>query len=342
MGWTMRKCKDWKCKYCGTILHTRVELFKHFNDCTEKKKLPIDSLGRTYTLESRIKTAQTTKQRIKDGTIVIKPVSEEIRKKMSIRRKEYLKTHPSSHHWCCPHMHRSYAEQYFYDIIAKECGTQVNWKNNLFVEKYWLDFANLDNKVYFEVDGEQHYTPEGILKDNIRTSELASKGWFLISRIRWRSFLQMDEQRKKIYISELVNAFMSKETNQLPSLPEMPANEKQKQHFLVQRIINRGKRKKAKRARQIADSEKKEIARRNGLIRKDGRINGRGVTYDEWERRKNLIFGCGVDLMRFGWNEMVIQKTGLTKRIISNTINHFPNEFCGKYYKRKPVCVKEV
>lgn len=44
---------------------------------------------------------------------------------------------------------------------------------------------------------------------------------------------------------------------------------------------------------------------------------------DEWLYRKNLIENSNIDLMQFGWVTKVINKTGLTKRIIENTVKKF-------------------
>ena len=38
--------------------------------------------------------------------------------------------------------------------------------------------------------------------------------------------------------------------------------------------------------------------------------------------------------MKYGWVGKVIKKTGLSKRIIENTIKHFKNDFDGKIFKR--------
>ena len=208
-----------------------------------------------------------------------------------------------------PHIHRSYAEQYFYDILSNELGTSVNWKNNYRVCGYLLDFANLSNKVYFEVDGETHYTADGIAYDAKRTAELADNGWFLIGRIRWKLYRKMnDEERKKIVDSYLV-AFTSDTTNPIPPIQV---------NDVSSAILNKHK-----------------IAEQNGLLRADGHINGKGVPTMEWTRRKDLILNSGVDLLKFGWVGKVEKATHLTKRVIEATIRRFPDVFEGRYFRRK-------
>ena len=70
-------------------------------------------------------------------------------------------------------------------------------------------------------------------------------------------------------------------------------------------------------------SEKRQYAIDNGLLRSDGHVNGKGKTLNEWIERKNLILNSGVNLTKFGWVGKVINATGLTKRIIENTVKRF-------------------
>lgn len=53
---------------------------------------------------------------------------------------------------------------------------------------------------------------------------------------------------------------------------------------------------------------------------------------NDWLKRKELILNCGVDLTRFGWVRKVEITTGLTKRVIENTVKYFDLEV----FKRKP------
>ena len=56
---------------------------------------------------------------------------------------------------------------------------------------YRLDFAWPKRKLYFEVDGDQHYTEDGIKHDKRRTEYLKKLGWICIGRVRWTRFKEL-------------------------------------------------------------------------------------------------------------------------------------------------------
>lgn len=70
-------------------------------------------------------------------------------------------------------------------------------------------------------------------------------------------------------------------------------------------------------------TKKREYAKEHGLIRSDGHVNGNGLTIDEWTIRKYKILNANVDLTKFGWVNKVCKSTGLTKRIVENTVKRF-------------------
>ena len=191
--------KVWVCKYCQAICDTRRLLFDHYKICVIKQKLPVNRLGYVINYESIQRSTDTIRKRAAAGLYSNHKVSESTRKKLSDALKKYRASHDAHYKWTCPTDKLSYAEQYFYDIVQEKCG-QINWQNNFRVGRYRLDFANINTKVYFEVDGEQHYDEYGIMHDEIRTKCLADRGWFLIARVRWKSFVHLDECQKKNYI----------------------------------------------------------------------------------------------------------------------------------------------
>lgn len=85
---------------------------------------------------------------------------------------------------------KSIAEEYF-----DRCFPDL--KQNYHVDRYFLDLANPDKKLYIEIDGEQHYNNQKIIEhDTERTKRLEELGWICIKRIRWSEYkkLSKDEQ----------------------------------------------------------------------------------------------------------------------------------------------------
>lgn len=58
-----------------------------------------------------------------------------------------------------------------------------------------------------------------------------------------------------------------------------------------------------------------------------GRLNLTILSEDEWSARKNLILNSSVDFTKFGWKSKVETVTGLTRRQVSDTVEHFYEEF---------------
>lgn len=82
------------------------------------------------------------------------------------------------------------------------------------------------------------------------------------------------------------------------------------------------------------DIKKKQAIESGALTDSIGRVNERILTADEWIHRKELIINSEIDLMRFGWKTKVQEVTGLTRRQVDDTIEHFVDEFKDKIYIR--------
>lgn len=92
---------------------------------------------------------------------------------------------------------KSYAEQYF-----DNCFPEL--ERNYHVDRYFLDLANPEKKLYIEIDGEQHYNdPKVVEHDKIRTAKLEEIGWKCLKRIRWRDFQKSSDEEKRVQIKEL-------------------------------------------------------------------------------------------------------------------------------------------
>jgi very-short-patch-repair endonuclease len=143
--------------------------------------------------ESRLKLAEA-----KRG----KTLSEETKKKISNSRIEFLKKNPDKIPYKLNHSSTvSYPETYFIQCLEsvkdnKECQYKVH--------TYKLDFANPAEKLYLEIDGDQHYLDSKMVEhDKRRYKILHDLGWRGI-RVRWSSFQKLSDEEKKQEIEKII------------------------------------------------------------------------------------------------------------------------------------------
>ena len=215
----------YKCE-CGYITTNSQSLNAHFSHCKIHREInEKDNSNDYWNKRNHIGemsgwnkfTDEQKKEICKKGSITIKekhergenvsyykghPHSKETKMLLSNKRKTNLEN-GIGNHWICPNIKRSYAEQYFYDYFKNN--TDLNIQNNIWVDHYCLDFVY--NNKYFEVDGEQHYTEEGIKKDKRRTEFLEKKGYILIDRCRWKNFIKLSDIEKQNYINNIIQKF---------------------------------------------------------------------------------------------------------------------------------------
>lgn len=210
---------------------------------------------------------------------------------MSIKRTAYLKAHPDAHVWKrntkfhsvpCEQLKSKLKDIY---TLSEEY-TDTQWCHN-----YSIDIAILDKKIAIEVNGNQHYLPSGELKPYYkdRHDYLIKNGWIVI----------------ELHYAKVYQATIVQELQQL--IDARQSIDKNEYQSLIER-------------RKLSRNEKYQIAQSRGMIRSDGHINGNAVSIDEWNRRMQLILDSGVDLTKRGWVVKVAQNTGLSKRMIYNTV----------------------
>ena len=123
-------------------------------------------------------------------------MSEETKRKISKSLKHHYQ---GKSIWHTAYTHRqSYPERYFSKIFSDA-------ERNYHVDRYFLDFAWPDKRIYIEIDGEQHYTEEGLKHDEERTARLNSYGWTLVRRIRWSEYQSLDKADKRVLVNELLD-----------------------------------------------------------------------------------------------------------------------------------------
>lgn len=107
--------------------------------------------------------------------------TEETKKHLSEKRKEYLKNNPESHCWKSNNKFKSEPCEYFKNILRR--------KNISFIEEYQplenrffsIDVVFLNNKIGIEINGNQHYNKDGTLKKYYqeRHNLIEKEGWKL-------------------------------------------------------------------------------------------------------------------------------------------------------------------
>lgn len=255
---------DRPCQYCGYVSKYLHSLHCHENYC---------ALNPNRIEPKSHKHTDATKRRI------------------SIKRTEYLKAHPEMHVWKRNDKFRSEPCEYLKSKLREIYTISEEYTDVLWSHNYSIDIAILEKKIAIEVNGNQHYCANGSLNSYYQTRHdyLTNEGWVVIelpyAKVYQPTILQE--------LQQLIDSQTSIDKNEYQSLHEH---------------------------RKISHAEKYQIAQKRGLIRSDGHINGNGVPIDEWDRRFQLILDSGVDLTKFGWVVKVEQKTGLTKRMIYNTV----------------------
>lgn len=181
--------------------------------------------------------------------------------------------------------------------------TDDSWERN-----YSIDIAFPDKKIGVEINGNQHYTKEGKLElyYQDRHNWLVSQGW-VIYEIPYLYVYINDEVEKIIF--SIINGIRTDIIFKF--CPKVKADVK-KEH-----------------------DRKVKMAKKMGLIRKDGHICGNGVPIHEYERRKKLILESGVDFTKFGWVQKVVNITGLTIHRVEDTIDRYKDDFSFCFRRKK-------
>jgi very-short-patch-repair endonuclease len=188
--------KVWKrashCKVCGQSYEsfTRIQKKVHTSKC---KGIQVWNKGKTKEIDPRIAAhalQQSKTQKGKPG----RPHSTETKAKLS---KIALRRHAEG---TMPHYtrkERSTAELYF-DYIVKDVLKDASCVFEFRIGRYHADYAWLDKMKILEVDGCQHYTPEGLMYDSVRDAKIRSKGWEIL-RFKWSEVMK----NKPLYIQKL-------------------------------------------------------------------------------------------------------------------------------------------
>lgn len=205
---------EWKCEYCGVIFTSRAKCYTHKREehnivkgAQPERKCFCDFCKRPFNrLASKRLHEKYCDNNPNKIDCVGHKVSDETKAKISSGMKTAHKE-GRANEWQ-GRRERSYAEQSWYNIFSNDLG-QKTFVNNLFVKKYWLDFAWPDKKIYFEVDGRTHFTEEGVQHDIERTEFLKKEGWTLIGRCNWSEYQKLSRIEREKYVQDIEHRILT-------------------------------------------------------------------------------------------------------------------------------------
>lgn len=202
------------CKFCGKQCKNPNSLRNHERLCPNNKDRVYKShtightawnKGKTKETDERVrKYGETCSEGYNSGRLINsnlgKHHTEEEKKHLSEKRKQFLKEHPEKVPYVLNHHSKgdSYPEKYFKEVFDNE---KINYEQNYKQSGYFLDFAWPEKKLYLEIDGEQHYVDKRIIEhDKVRTETLSNEGWVCVVRIRWSEYQKLNEAERKDYL----------------------------------------------------------------------------------------------------------------------------------------------
>ena len=213
--------EEFVCRYCGKECKNDNSLRNHERLCKEnpnrqessfvshnekirsgertawnKGKTKETDDGIRHNIESRTRNIESGKTM---PSFKGKHLSAEHKAKLSKAQTDYL-IRTGLNRWSNAHSsERSYPEIFFGEILKDICIEQYVIPGL----PYKLDFADVDNNIDVEIDGEQHYVNDDLCeRDQIRDKRLEEIGWRTI-RIRWSQFQKLSPNDKEEYIKNL-------------------------------------------------------------------------------------------------------------------------------------------
>ena len=185
------------CKFCGKTGFKQLKTHERQCPTNPTRTSAAGHVGKNHYTYGAV-CSEDTRKKISEHSKKQRH-SEETKKKISIKRKQFLLENPDMVPYKLNHSStESYPEKYF-----GECFANTNVVKEYGVCRYSLDFANPEEKVYFEVDGEQHYLDPKIVEHDIkRAAFLDNAGWTMY-RVRWSEFQKLDKKEKDAFVTEI-------------------------------------------------------------------------------------------------------------------------------------------
>lgn len=190
------------------------EIQQYYNDnhslreCIEKYNCNWSTIWKAKKENRLVTRNMKSAQKLRKERGKIYSHSEDTKKKMSVQRKSYLKEHPEMVPYKLNHYSKrtSYAEKYFIEVFEKE---NILLQHHLQIGLYELDFYNNNLKIYFEVDGDQHYLDKRILESDLKRNQwLFEQGWKGM-RLRWSTYQKLSSEQKILIIQNIKNHILN-------------------------------------------------------------------------------------------------------------------------------------
>lgn len=213
--------EEFVCRYCGKECKNNNSLRNHERLCKENPNRQESSFvshnekirsgervawnkGKTKETSDGIRhNIESHTRNIESGKTIPswrgKHLSPEHKAKLSKAQTDYL-IRTGLNRWSNAHSSkRTYPEIFFGEILKDICIEQYVVPGL----PYKLDFADIENKIDIEIDGESHYKGDDLCDhDKIRGKKLEEFGWRTI-RIRWSKFQKLSTDEKKEFIRNL-------------------------------------------------------------------------------------------------------------------------------------------
>jgi very-short-patch-repair endonuclease len=234
------------CKYCGKEIGNKGCLILHERHCV---KNPNHQLSKT-----QIRNEERNSRRDATGKIAVKKKfnhSEETKKLLSQKRKQWLKEHKDKHPWK--------SNTKFESKPCEKLKEYLHDKGINFVDEwepfddiyYSIDIAWPDEKIGIEVNGNQHYTREGTLTPYYqkRHDLIVAAGWKLFEIPYSYCYNLNDEKfeelfKLSIYDKDYKEYVSKKKQRQLEKKQELEQKVKQRnlkhefEHNIILDLIN--------------------------------------------------------------------------------------------------------
>jgi very-short-patch-repair endonuclease len=216
-----------KCKFCGKECKNKNSLVQHEIRCKSNSdhiivKSPSKSQKWFEAMHNRRGHGSNQYTKAKELGLPKPEISEETKKKLSEKfsgdnnpakredvRNKISKTQKINYKgrsiFNIDRSQEPFSEKYFREWLEKE---RIDYKKNFHVDRFFLDFAFPDKKIYFEVNGEQHYRKmyngrDYQERDKERECIISQCGWKCIATIRWSEFRALSSDERSAYLESL-------------------------------------------------------------------------------------------------------------------------------------------